>query len=217
MPPYLQPHPLCLWSFAWKGWTFHRADAAAWVTALPRNELLHISCSMETAHVYAWILCNALWGHLHSSKAEIICLLHIYPGEEQSVSLNCLGTSDGTSNMISWLGFGCFRPPGCRKRSSKQEPWCFCPSAWLSFSPQNKAAVCKRLLGMVPEKCCPQNMPGNCLGQGPTPCQTLVGGHNGVDNSLLVATLLVTCEFTLIAVAECFHPCSLEVFVVYSC
>lgn len=126
-PPYLQPHALCLWGFAWNRWAFHRADAAVWVTASPRNEFLHISCSMETAHVHAWILCNALWGHLHASEIEIICLLHIYPGEEQSVSHNYLGTSDGASNVRAWLRFGWFGPPSCRKRSLKQEPWLVLP------------------------------------------------------------------------------------------
>lgn len=126
--PYLQPHALYLQGCAWNCWAFHRADAAAWVTASPRSELLHISCSMETACVYAWILCNALWGHLHASEIEIICLLHINPGEEQSVSHNCLGTSDGASNVMAWLRFGLSRPPDCRKRNSKQEPWLFfCP------------------------------------------------------------------------------------------
>lgn len=47
-PPWLQHHALCLRGFAWNCWAFRRADAAVWVTASPRNELLHIGCSVET-------------------------------------------------------------------------------------------------------------------------------------------------------------------------
>lgn len=108
-PSCLQLHALCLQGFAWSCWAFRRADAAVWVTASARNELLHIGCSMETAHGCAWILCNTLWGRLHAT--ERIYLLHIY------LITQLPGCAWGSiCYVISRMKFRRFRPPGSRKK-----------------------------------------------------------------------------------------------------
>lgn len=148
-PLCLQRHALCLQGFAWNCWAFHRADAAAWVTASLRNELLHVGYSMETAHGYAWILCNILQGHLHPLEKKY--LLHIYPVTQLPGYFWW-----SICYVISQMKFKWFRTPDSRKKELQIGTLACLPFRLVLFQSLNKIALCKPpLRNDLPEICWP--------------------------------------------------------------